>query len=156
MMRDPHWHVTSQHSWPILPHIHITPHSQDPPHLNPSHHDTIKWHILTFSTQTHYVIASEKKNDIIASWHLIWGEDAAQSAERRTGTPWVTFDSPVRQGIFLPESTFSADSLTVSVHLRVQSYVLTSVSTLKIPSIGSHTFVCYTKHENTAPLVRNG
>ena len=25
------------------------------------------------------------------------------------------FDSPLRQGIFLPESTFSADSLTVSV-----------------------------------------
>ena len=38
--------------------------------------------------------------------------DVAQLVERRTGR----FDSPVRQGIFLPESTFGADSLTVSVH----------------------------------------
>ena len=42
-------------------------------------------------------------------------------------------DSPVRQGIFLPESTISADSLTVSVHPRVQSHAFTSVRTLKIP-----------------------
>ena len=35
-------------------------------------------------------------------------------------------------GIFLPESTFSADSLTVSLHPRVLSHVLTSVRTLKI------------------------
>ena len=38
----------------------------------------------------------------------------------------------MRQGIFLPESTFSADSLTVSVHLRVQKHALTYVHTLKI------------------------
>ena len=38
-----------------------------------------------------------------------------------------------RQGIFLPESTFSADSLTVSVHPRVQSHAFTSVRTIKIP-----------------------
>ena len=36
------------------------------------------------------------------------------------------------QGIFLPESTFSADSLTMSIHPRVQSHALTSVRTLKI------------------------
>ena len=34
---------------------------------------------------------------------------------------------------FLPESTFSADSLTVSVSPRVQSHAFTSVRTLKIP-----------------------
>ena len=43
------------------------------------------------------------------------------------------FESPVREGIFLPESTFSADSLTVFVHLHVQSHAPTSVRTLKIP-----------------------
>ena len=36
------------------------------------------------------------------------------------------------EGIFLPESTFSADSLTVSGHPRVQSHAFTSVRTLKI------------------------
>ena len=39
--------------------------------------------------------------------------------------PWV------RQGIFLPESTFSADSLAASVHLCVPLHALTSVCTLK-------------------------
>ena len=34
--------------------------------------------------------------------------------------------------VFLPESTFSADSLTVSLHPRVQPHALTSVRTLKI------------------------
>ena len=43
------------------------------------------------------------------------------------------FDSPVRQGIFLLRSTFSADCLTVSVQSRIQSHVFTSVRTLKIP-----------------------
>ena len=33
-------------------------------------------------------------------------------------------------GFFLPESTFSADSLTVSVHSRVQSHALSSARTL--------------------------
>ena len=43
--------------------------------------------------------------------------DVAQLVERRTGTPLtqVRFPGAVRQGIFLPESTFSADFLTVSV-----------------------------------------
>ena len=39
----------------------------------------------------------------------------------------------LRQGIFLPESTFSADSFTVSVYPHVQSHASTSVRTLKIP-----------------------
>ena len=42
------------------------------------------------------------------------------------------FDSPVQQRIFPPESTFSADSLTVSVHHRVQWHAFTSVGTLKV------------------------
>ena len=43
------------------------------------------------------------------------------------------FDSLVRQGSFLPESTFNADSLTVSVYPHIQSHAFTSVSTLRIP-----------------------
>ena len=41
----------------------------------------------------------------------VGGADVAQFVERRTGR----FDSPMRQEIFLPESTLSAASLTVSV-----------------------------------------
>ena len=37
----------------------------------------------------------------------------------------------MRQGIFLPVSTFSADSLTVSVYSCAQSHAVTSVCTLK-------------------------
>ena len=65
-----------------------------------------------------------------------------------------TFGSRAWPGIFLPESTFSADSFTVSVHPHVQPHAVTSVCTLKIPNIGSHTFVW--THENTARTVRNG
>ena len=39
---------------------------------------------------------------------------------------------PVRHGIFLPESTFSADSLEVSVHPHMQPHALTPVRMLKI------------------------
>ena len=39
----------------------------------------------------------------------------------------------VRQGIFLPESAFSADSLIVSVHPHVHPYALTSVCMLEVP-----------------------
>ena len=46
---------------------------------------------------------------------------------------WLGFDSPVRQGILLPESTLSADSLTyVRTPPREQSRALTSVCTWKI------------------------
>ena len=51
------------------------------------------------------------------------------------------FESPVRQGIVLPESTFSADCLTVSLRPRVQSHASTSVRTLKISNTESHTIV---------------
>ena len=40
----------------------------------------------------------------------------------------------MRQGIFLPESAFSADPLTVSLHPIVQSHALPSVGTLKTVS----------------------
>ena len=43
-----------------------------------------------------------------------------------------TVNSPVRQEIFFPESTFSADSLSVSIHPRVQSLALTPVCMIKI------------------------
>ena len=60
------------------------------------------------------------------------GGHVAQLAERRTGTPptKVRFPGAARE-IFppSPESTFSADSLTVSVHPRVQSHEFTSVCT---------------------------
>ena len=46
---------------------------------------------------------------------------------------WCRFDSMVQQGIFLSESTFSVDSLIVSVQPLVQSHALTSVRMLKIP-----------------------
>ena len=55
--------------------------------------------------------------------------------KHRTGTPptWVQwFDSPVRQGIFLLELTFSADSLTVSVYSFAHSHAFTSVRALKV------------------------
>ena len=42
------------------------------------------------------------------------GEDIVQQVERRTGTPLTK----VRQGNFLPKSTFSADSFTVNVKPR--------------------------------------
>ena len=42
------------------------------------------------------------------------------------------FDSLVRQGIFLLESTFRADSLTVIIYPHVQSHTFTSVRTSKI------------------------
>ena len=44
----------------------------------------------------------------------------------------------MRQGIFLPESAPSADSLTVSVKSYVQSHASTSAHMLKIPNSGSH------------------
>ena len=68
----------------------------------------------------------------ILSTEVKRGEDVAQLIEHRTGTPLTRFHSPVRQGNSLPEPTFSADSLAVSVHPRVQSHALTSVCTLKI------------------------
>ena len=65
------------------------------------------------------------------------------------------FESPVRQGIYLPESAFTADSLTVAAQPpRVQSHASTTVRTLKISNTGSHTLL--TEHENTTHTDRNG
>ena len=60
------------------------------------------------------------------------GGDVAQLVERRTSTPLRQVRFPLRRRIFLPESTFVADSLTVSAHPRVRSHASTSVLTLKI------------------------
>ena len=63
--------------------------------------------------------------------------------EHRTVTPLaqVRFLGAARD--FLPESTFSADSLSVPVHPRVQSHALTSVRTLKIPVVRVESSVDY-------------
>ena len=50
--------------------------------------------------------------------------DVAQLVERWTGTPLRQVWFPVRPGIFLPESTFSADSFTVSIHPHVPPHAL--------------------------------
>ena len=65
----------------------------------------------------------EKKED-----ERKYGGDVAQLVERRTGAPLtqVRFPDAAR------ESTFSADSSTVFVHLRVQSHASTSACTLTI------------------------
>ena len=55
----------------------------------------------------------------------------AQLVERRTGTPLRQVRLPVRQKILHPQSTFSADSLTLFLHPRVQPHALTFVRTLK-------------------------
>ena len=61
----------------------------------------------------------------------------------------------MRQGIFLPESTFSADTLTVSAYSTgVQARASTSVRTLTIPNTGSHIIVW--THENTTHTDRMG
>ena len=57
----------------------------------------------------------------------------AQLVAHRTGSLQTQVRFPIAPRDFPPESTFSADSLTASVHPRVQSHAFTSVSTLKIP-----------------------
>ena len=54
----------------------------------------------------------------------------------------------MRQGIFLPQSASSADSLTVSVQPPCAIACTTSVRTLEIPPNGKHTIV--RTQENTA------
>ena len=68
------------------------------------------------------------------AWGIGRGGVVAQLVERRTGTPLrkVRFPGAARD-FFLPESTFSADSLTVSVHPRSQSHAFIAMRTLKIP-----------------------
>ena len=60
------------------------------------------------------------------------GVDIAQLVERRTGTllKQVRFSGAAKE--LLPESTFSADSLTMSVHSRVKPQALASVRTSNI------------------------
>ena len=62
-------------------------------------------------------------------------EDVARLLERWTGTPrtQVRFSGGAGDFFSLRESNLSADSLTESVHLRVQLHALTYVRTLKMP-----------------------
>ena len=59
--------------------------------------------------------------------------DVAQLVEYRTGTLPTQVRFPGEARDFLPGSTFSADSLTVSGNPRVQSHAFTSLRTLKMP-----------------------
>ena len=61
------------------------------------------------------------------------GGDVARFVERRTAKPLRQVRFPgVARDFFLQESTFSADSLTVSVYPRAQPHALISVLKLKI------------------------
>ena len=61
------------------------------------------------------------------------GGYVAQLVEHRTGNRPTQVRFPGAEGVCLPRSTFSTDSLTVFVHTRVESQAITSVRTLKIP-----------------------
>ena len=60
---------------------------------------------------------------------------------------------PSAARFFLPESTFSADSLTVSAQPLVSNHTHQNLRRLKIPNTGSHTTVW--THEHTAHTDRN-
>ena len=61
------------------------------------------------------------------------GGDVAQLVEHRTDTPLTQVRFPgAARDFFLPELTFSANSLTLSIHPPVQPHALTSLRTLKI------------------------
>ena len=80
------------------------------------------------------------------------GVGIAQLAEHLTekpGTMLTRVQVPSAARDFLPESTFSTDSLMVSVR-----HISTSVLMLKISSVGIHTVVW--KHENTTQTDGNG
>ena len=69
---------------------------------------------------------------------------------------WCRFESPVWQGIFLLESTSSADSLVASVQplcaiTSINVCASTSVRVLKIPNTASYTTVW--THKNTCTLI---
>ena len=79
-----------------------------------------------------------------------WGRDVAQLVERRTGTPLKQVRCLVRQEVFLPQSTFSADSFTVSVQpycaiacLSIRAHVRRSQVLTAIPLFG-HTNIPHT------------
>ena len=62
-----------------------------------------------------------------------WGcSSAVRVSDGYAADPGSILISRRGKGFVLPESTFSADSLTVSVHPRVQSHALISVRELKI------------------------
>ena len=67
---------------------------------------------------------------------------------------WCRSDSLVQQGIFLPESTFSADSRTVSVHHCVQSHANNICARVKDPAV--HVRVWWTRATLKHPACTNG
>ena len=84
------------------------------------------------SSEETSVIQRDGSNSYSQDRYKLLKERAEQLKVRRR------FDSPMRQGIFFPGSTFSADCLSVFVpptptpHPPVQKQALTSVRTLKI------------------------
>ena len=84
----------------------------------------------------------------------MWGGGVAQLVERQTGTPLTQVRFPGAARDFSLSQLSVQTLLRCPYSLRLQSHALTSVCTLKISSIGSHTFVW--PHQNTARAVRNG
>ena len=87
-------------------------------------------------------VAGEKSTRLVIQINQTDGEGgrgrrcSSFVTERRTGTPrtLVRFPGAARDPPSPPpQSTCSADSLTVSVHPHVQSHALTSKHTFKIP-----------------------
>ena len=77
-------------------------------------------------------------------WDMVTGGEVAQLVERRTGTTLTQVPFP---GIS-PRVIFQCRLLRRARSFCVQSHPWKSVCTLKIPSIGSHSFVW--TYENTA------
>ena len=99
----------------------------------------LECYLLIYSFIYLIEIAREKYIQEVWRWNLLhdylsaMGRDVAQSVEHQTSMLLTQVRFPGPREIFLPESTFSADSLTVSIHPHVQSHALTSVHMLKIP-----------------------
>ena len=74
-----------------------------------------------------------------------WGGDGSVE---KPGVILTRVRVPGRQWIFLPESTYSADSLTVPVQTSCAIVCINISAHAKFPNTGSHTIVW--THENTA------
>ena len=99
------------------------------PMIPPPHHPLPNPHTQT-STLTHINHIMEHLTEAINKLQCY--VDVAQLLERRTGTPLGEGSIPRSGKEFFSRSRLSVQTLTVSVHLRVQRHALTSVRTLKI------------------------
>ena len=80
-----------------------------------------------------YEVSKTNKQKSAVGLLLFKGWGVALLVEHQTGTPSHAGSIPrCGKGIFLPESTFSADYVIVSTHHRVQLHALTYVHRLKI------------------------